>query len=204
MSTDAGRLPAAFAPAVFPATGASPDPRGQEQAQRRGHAAGYAAGLRAARATLAERLTELETEHERHDAERSAATAGAVAALSAAAARLDARETTTLLDAQDQLAAAAVDLAEAVLGIELADGDTSARAALTRALAGVRHEVVRTVRMHPDDIATLAGAQAPVDLVADAALTRGDAMVDLDAGFLDAGIRTALGRARAALTQAPS
>ncbi|CAM3318248.1 FliH/SctL family protein [Occultella aeris] len=204
MSTDTHAAMTAFAPAVFPSTGPGPDPLGQERAHRLGHAAGYAAGLRAARATLAERLADLEADHERRDAVRSASIATAVAALSAAAARLDARETTTLLEAQDQLAAAAVDLAEAVLGMELAYGDTSARAALARALAGVRHEPQRTVRMNPDDVAALAGTVVPAELVGDPALARGDAMVDLDDGFLDAGIGAALGRARAALTEDPS
>lgn len=56
------------------------------------------------------------------------------------------------------------------------------------------------VRLHPDDVHLLAqaGVEDPV-LLADATLGRGDAVADLEHGFLDARIGTAVARARAGL-----
>lgn len=168
-----------------------------------GHSAGFAAGLRAAEAEYRKKAEQLEaafsarSEHQRAAADRT------LAVLNSAVRALHARNAPVLSAAEDVLAAAAVELAEAVLGQELSDGEKSARAALARALAGAVPSEIVTVRMNPADLAVLGGtdiSQAEVRLTADPALDPGDAVAVLPDGFLDARIGTALARAKQALT----
>lgn len=168
-----------------------------------GHSAGFAAGLRAAEAEYRKKAEQLEaafsarSEHQRAAADRT------LAVLNSAVRALHARNAPVLSAAEDVLAAAAVELAEAVLGHELSDGEKSARAALARALAGAVPSEIVTVRMNPADLAVLGGtdiSQAEVRLTADPALDPGDAVAVLPDGFLDARIGTALARAKQALT----
>jgi flagellar assembly protein FliH len=110
---------------------------------------------------------------------------------------------------QDVLAASALELAEAILGYEIAQGGNTARAALQRALSsrtpggstGV--ENVTAVRLHPADIAALKAngvVDAPgVELTADPTLNPGDAVAEYPDGWIDARIGTAVARARHAL-----
>jgi flagellar assembly protein FliH len=60
-----------------------------------------------------------------------------------------------------------------------------------------------TIRLHPADIEVLSGEgqerPAGLPLIADPSLGRGDAKVEYQHGWFDASLRTALGRARAAL-----
>ncbi|TFC93856.1 MULTISPECIES: FliH/SctL family protein [Cryobacterium] len=185
---------------------------GDESSRARGHAAGYTAGLRAAAADVDARI-------ERHDAEHAAAALHqqarvdrAVTLLGAAAAALHQRTAPVLREAEDTLVATAVELAEAILGHELADTDTSARAALNRALIPGADAVGGTgrpqaVRMNPADLALIdlvTRTDAGVDFIADADLARGDAIAEFPDGFLDARIGTALARAKAALRGAAS
>lgn len=105
-----------------------------------------------------------------------------------------------LASAAQTLQRAALELAEAVLGVELSDGATGAVAALARVAAAEVEPVV--VRLNPDDLRALGtDPQLPdgARLVADASLGRGDAVAELPDGWLDARIGTALDRARAAL-----
>ena len=95
-----------------------------------------------------------------------------------------------------------LELAEAILGYELNDGPTSARAALARVVGHADPKTLIAVRMNPNDIAELdaAGrATTAVDIIADDDIARGDAVGDFADGYLDARIQTALARARAAL-----
>jgi flagellar assembly protein FliH len=176
-----------------------------------GYAAGWAAGTRAAaRAAAVEQMRAAEEEVARIK-RRAASCHAAVALLMTAAEAARARTAPVLDDARQTLAAAALELAETVLGMELADGETSARAALLRALAVRDDEEVVTIRMHPDDIAALraglsdgAGAIAVpdgVELVADPQLARGDAVAELADGYLDARLSTALARVRRVLEE---
>ncbi|MEN1977050.1 FliH/SctL family protein, partial [Cellulomonas sp. P4] len=116
--------------------------------------------------------------------------------------------------------AAALELAAVVLGQEVADAPTAARAALRRLREQDPRREVHTVRLHPRDLATVRAALAApaatgdvpagdvlaglpdltgVELVADPALEPGDAVGELPDGYLDARIGAALDRARAAL-----
>jgi flagellar assembly protein FliH len=167
-----------------------------------GHSAGYAAGLRAAEAEqriMAEQLEaafSARSEGQRVEADRT------LAVLNSAVRALHARNAPVLSAAEDVLAAAAIELAEAILGYELSDGGKSARSALARAIAGAAAAEVVTVRMNPADLAILDDndiRKAEVRLTADAALAPGDAVAVLPDGLLDARIGTALARAKQAL-----
>jgi flagellar assembly protein FliH len=201
MSTDAG-----FASLAFP----SLRDRGRESIEARarvsGHAAGYAAGLKTAALELAERAAALEADAQRTALENARRIEAALAALDTAARALDSRLAPVLLDAQSVLAAASVDIAEAIIGRELATTPDSALSALKRALDHAEADAVVTVRMSPADLASLdeetrAAVAAGVRLQADAAMASGDAVAELPNGYLDARIGAALDRVRAALTE---
>lgn len=173
-----------------------------------GYSAGWSAGTRAGLKEVEEQRRRI-AEDAAARAERAAAAAQeALATLARAAAAAQARLAPVVTDAHAELTTTAVALAEALLGAELRDDDTSARAALRRALSVQDEDVVR-VRLNPDDLAHLTATldSLPVDLavpsdvelVADPALGRGDAVAELAEGHLDARLGTALARARAAL-----
>lgn len=192
-----------FSPAVFPAL---KDPRNAIEdslAYAHGHTAGYTAGLRKALAEAEERRSVTEAEHAALLRQSEARAGQVLTALAAAAAALEAAAVPVLAQAQETLAASALDLAEAILGRELSDADTAARAALARATAVPLPAGIRTVRMNPADLSVLdehIRAAAGVVFVADEALERGDAFTEFETGYLDARIRTATERARRALT----
>src|SRR5690606_34502950 len=113
----------------------------------RGHAAGYAAGMRAAEEALRVQRAALAEEHAqlmRSTRERADAL---VAALTAAVGAVGRRTAPVLETAQQTIAAASLDLAETIIGVELSDAATGAKAALTRALADIDPAMVLTVRM---------------------------------------------------------
>ncbi|MET0934135.1 MAG: FliH/SctL family protein [Mycetocola sp.] len=191
-----------FHPVSLPSLAHHDADRIETQSRTRGHAAGYAAGLRAAEKERLEQRAACEAEHAEVLRAARASVESALTALAAAIRSADARMLPVLQASDDTLAAAALDLAEAVLGHELADGDRSARAALGRALGAVPTAELTSIRMNPGDLALIdpeLRASAGVDLVADGALHPGDALALLPDGYVDARIGTALARARAAL-----
>ncbi|MFJ6028450.1 FliH/SctL family protein [Pseudarthrobacter sp. NPDC092424] len=188
-----------------------PEPESRDDGYVHGHAAGYAAGLRAAETERLRRLEELEADFavRRDQQQREARQLAGL--LQSAAAALDARILPTVSAAEETLVAAAVELAEAVLGYELADRSKAARAALDRALSGSKGLDPVSIRMNPQDLAVLERAAATgvdlgnepgrtaVVLIPDPALSPGDAIAELPHGFLDAKIGTALARAKTSL-----
>jgi len=101
---------------AFPVIG---DAAGRDRAASadvRGHAAGYAAGLRAAQAETDALRARLEVEHAARLASVHADTARRVAVLDAATNAMLSQVTPVLDAAEQSVAAAAVDLAEAVVG----------------------------------------------------------------------------------------
>ncbi len=191
-----------FATVTFPVLPDERLNRVTEEARTRGHSAGYAAGLRASALEARELQDRREAEHADMLRQGQAELAGAVRALNAAIQAFGARTAPVLEDAQDSLAVAALELAEAIVGRELSAGENSARSALARALADVDTAAVQRVRMNPSDLALLDPATreaAAVPFVADASLGRGDAITEFDDGVVDARIGTALARAKAAL-----
>jgi flagellar assembly protein FliH len=197
MSIDAG-----FARMAFPPLRDAAAKEAEESARARGHLAGFVQGLRDA----AQETYQREAHREIEQAE--ALRAGrervdrAVAVLAAAARALESSTVPVLIAAQDVVAASTVDLAEAIIGRELAEGAGSARSALERALAGVDPARVHVVRVNPFDLDELSEsdrAAAGVRFTADPTLARGDAVTEFPDSYIDARISTAVARARAAL-----
>lgn len=194
----------AFSRLVYTALGAADEDQLNAQVEARGHAVGYAAGLRAAAADtelLRRTLREQYEDEMRRGQER---VNRSLAALNAAVFSLEARTVALITEMQDTLAASAMDLAEALLCRELADGDASARSALARALEGVDTDLVQRVRMNPVDLAALDEdtlRRARVEFVGDPGLPRGDAVTEFPDGYLDASLGSAVERARAALLE---
>ncbi|TDK25783.1 hypothetical protein E2F48_11175 [Arthrobacter crusticola] len=192
----------AFSPIAYPSLRDPERERLEAESRVRGHAAGYAAGLREAAAhaaAVAERA-----EEERLAAARAAAVRieAALGVLRSAASALTAASVPVIDSVEDAITAAAFELAEAVIGYELADGGNSTRSIVARALNAPLPFAVHTVRLHPGDLArlTAAGVCPPeVQLIADPALAAGDAVAEYADGFLDARIGSAVARVRAAL-----
>jgi flagellar assembly protein FliH len=192
-----------FTRTAFPVVRTARLGEAEEKARTRGHAAGYAEGMRRAAAEATVLRERQQAEHDALLRDLAARTDRLLTALATAAGALDARTAPVIESAQDTLAAAALDLAETILGHELRDGTSAATSALARALDGADVTQVVTVRLHPQDLALLSEdqrTQAGVRLVADPALGRGEAVTEFDDGHLDARISAALARARAALT----
>jgi flagellar assembly protein FliH len=184
-----------FNAVAYPSLKTRGQDRSESLAYTHGHAAGYTAGLRQAVEEAVVRRQEMEAEH-------SARTDRTLTMLGAAADALHAAVLPVVTDAQNAIAAAAMELAETIIGVELSDSELSARAALARVLAVPPPAGTVTVRMNPSDLSVLSEADkaaAGAVFVADAGLGRGDAMAEYEHGHLDARISTALSRARAAL-----
>lgn len=197
-----------FLPLTFPSLPATlQQHRADADSRAAGQAAGYAAGLRAAGAELAGQKAALDAEHRAALLHDRARTDRVIALLTAAALALDSRLLPVVTEAQDAIAASALDLAETIIGAELADGERSAAAALARALAVVDPAEIKTIRMNPLDLSVLQSgvldemgqSASAVSFTADASIARGDAIADLPLGFLDARIATAVARARTAI-----
>ena len=194
---------ALFRPLEFTSLSDPGQDRAYEKARLQGHAAGFAAGAAEGTRVLdAERAAA--AQQSATDARSAKArTEYVISVLQSAGEAMFSRAAPVSESMDDALAEAALQLAEAILGHELADGPTSARAALARATGPATPSPVHTVRMHPDDLAVLDSstrAAAGVAFVADASLRRGDAMADYADGFLDARLSASLDRMRSVLT----
>lgn len=176
-----------------------------ERARDRGYADGFAQGLRSAleRGELqqAAELDRMRQSHAAHVRERDAA-------VSAVRASQDALEERIALLSElsaRRIEALAVELAAAILGAELADPARAAAHALRRALEQMPisrwvsvtfdEADARTLQQDPDAAATLSG----IEVVAAPGLGAGSAIVEIEAGAVDARIAEALARAVAAL-----
>jgi flagellar assembly protein FliH len=181
--------------------GAAEDAAARRDAEVRGYAAGFAAGARNAEQTLAERRTQLESAAEQARAAERAATVERLTRLDRVADALEARLSAVCSAAEEELLAAAVELAEALLGHELADDARSAQAIARRVLAADGEATAVRVRVHPAEVAAVSRELTgrPIDVVPDPSLGRGDAIAELPEGFIDARVTTAVARVRRAL-----
>jgi flagellar assembly protein FliH len=105
-------------------------------------------------------------------------------------------------DLAEQAVELALQIAEAVLGRELATIDDPAADAMRRALTEVPVDVSVTVRLHPADRAGLDASvlgDRVATFVSDASLSRGDAVVEMETGLVDARVGPALARVREVL-----
>jgi len=115
------------------------------------------------------------------------------------------RQATTAIDVEDQVVAAALRIAEVLVGHELAQPDDHGRDAIARALALAPVHGDVTVRLHPADIAVMSDPAelAPgrvLVIVADPSLAPGDCIVDVAACRIDARVGAAIQRAHEVMT----
>lgn len=176
--------------------------RSHEVARAQGFATGWAEGVRASRARSSAAQDAAARAFEERSHRTLAEQQAALGALAAAVTRCE--ETTRAL--QEQLADRAVELAlqiaEAVLGREVALSTDPAGDAVRRALTAVPVDVPFVLRLHPDDAALLdltLLADRPVSVVGDPRLARGDAAVETESGWVDADLAGALARVREVL-----
>lgn len=203
-------------PLVFPAVNGPGGPGAETRQERQrgytdGHTAGYTAGMRKAAEEAARLKHHQDAEHAALLAELRAVNAAQAAALTICADAVAATVVPVLADVEQTLFDCAMTLAQTVLGEVLDDAETSARAALSRVVGGGADVPPLRVRMNPRDVQALAGHSAGersaarvdgLDIVADSSIAPGDAIADFADGFLDAGLTSALGRARQALQDA--
>jgi len=157
---------------------------------RAGYEAGFQTGLdEAARAAV---------DRERA---RSMQLQTVVAQLSAVADELRHREGTAIAQVEDQVAKAALQIAEVLVGHELAHAPAAGRDAIARALQLAPHDGFVTAYLHPDDAETLGDLESVVPgrtlaVVRDPSLTPGDCVVEVAGCRIDARIEAALARIR--------
>ncbi|HET9143757.1 FliH/SctL family protein [Actinophytocola sp.] len=176
-------------------------------ARDEGYAIGWAQGMREARESTIAARQRAERELEHTLRQRDERVERAMAAMSAAAGRI--REITVQRSEElsELILAAAIDLAEAIVGAELsADVLGATRTAVARALAQLPAGPAVIVRLNPEDLAELtdAGDLPPsgaheVTFVADPEVARGDAVAQNKVSTVEATVSGALQRVRAEL-----
>ena len=194
----------AFSALTYPVLRDEATVRIQEQARVRGHAAGYADGAALARAEAAEAAEAARQAAAAAEQQARARAKELMGSLNAAADALHSRTVPVLETLEHQLADAAVQIAEALLGRELQRSEDSALSALHRALNPATPAPVHTIRMNPADLAAVpedCRSQIQAALVADPSLGRGDAVAEYPEGYLDARLSSAVVRLKAALTE---
>jgi flagellar assembly protein FliH len=160
--------------------------QGYLDGHERGLGEGYRAGLEQAVQEITARL------------------GGALSALTAAAQQLSATEAVTLAELDTRVTAFALDIAEQVIGHELAAATEPGRDALARAIALAPDRGQLTARLNPVDLAGLDSVEelAPgreVTIVADPAVAPGGCILDVGACRIDAQLGPALDRVRQVL-----
>ncbi len=204
MSSSTDRRPVAAAGHWSPELDLTPgglsrfDPARVTQAIEDGYRTGFDAGSAEARAQAQQELDALVGEI----GERARTL---LESLAAAGRRLEAAEVATAGAYADAVAEAAVAVAQAILGRELADPTQAALAAVQRTLGAVDRTRAVRIQVHPDDLELLGDVELPdgVSLDANPGLRPGDAVGSTDDRTVDARIATALDRARAALSGDP-
>ncbi|KJL27770.1 FliH/SctL family protein [Microbacterium oxydans] len=206
--TDTAVAGTAFTPMVVPRVGETPtDLRGAaDRARTRGYADGFAEGRRAA---LDEALVQQAADDARMQQHRTAYLAqrgSALSAMQASAAALDQRMGELSMLAADRIEELALELATAILGVEVSDPARSAAHALRRALAEMPVERWTRVVFSPQDAAILrededaAAALHGVRFAESDSVDPGGAIVEVEDGAVDTRIVQALARAGAALS----
>ena len=190
-------------PLAYPELVKDETPEVRERARVQGHAAGYAAGRKAATETLTTDRAALRAEADRALGVQIEGLRSALDAVRQAADELNAQTAMSLEGTEEAVLSAALEIAGMILGRAITeDHEGAAVAALRRALEAAGPAPVRVVRMHPDDlelVAMVGADESGLQLLADPRVARGDAMVDLPDGVVDASIASAVERVRRAL-----
>lgn len=158
-----------------------------------GFTAGQAAGIAEGQALTAAALARLES---------------ALLAVEAAAGDLTVRQAGVVADVERHVATMAVQIAEAIIGRELAALEAPAYDALVRALELAPKGVDVLARVNPADAAAIGDirsltAERSVTIIADGAVEPGGCIVDAGACRIDAQITPALQRVREVLGVGP-
>ncbi len=175
-----------------------------------GYARGWSEGMRGAETAMADARSRAELEVAAVTRAAAARTAETAAALGACLTQLHDLVTQACARDEQALLAAAVSLAEVLVGRELIAVDTAALAAVRRALSLMDEPTTVTVRLNPTAAAALRaadldtqladlGGAARLRLVDDASLATTDAVAESSGITVDARLNTAIERARAAL-----
>lgn len=182
--------------------------RAKTAARTAGYAEGWAQGQQAAVVAAHAARDQAEAAYRAFEAQRQAALQSALAAIGQAVARLDARIVPTLDDLQETVLAGALELAEAVIGRELALARDGGLDAIHRALAMAPPSGDVRVRLHPNDYQNLlTGATGGeftyegrvIRMQADPGLQPGDAVAECGPTTIDATIAAAMARVREVL-----
>jgi flagellar assembly protein FliH len=186
----------------------APVERAKDAARTAGYAEGWAQGQRAAAVEAQAARQRAQASEQAHDSRRAAALAQSVNALGRAVTGLETQLMPTLAELQELVLAHAFELAEAIIGRELAEPDGRGADALRRAMATAPDQGDITVRLHPDDYRNLVGSATdadynyqgrPVFLRPDPGLRPGDAVAETGSTTVDASIAAAVQRAREVL-----
>lgn len=174
-------------------------------AQSAGYASGYTSGYAAAVATVRQEAQLAEAARDVARAADAQALAAVLSSLRRAVSELASRRAPLICELSELLAPAAVLLAGAVLGREIAMSENPGLDAVIRAMSCVPDDDDVVVRLHPEDAKLLdaSGAleQIPgsagrtVRVVADSTVARGDALADSVDVHVDACVGAALDRA---------
>lgn len=175
------------------------------QAREDGFARGYADGLAVAavetRQTVEAELTAMRAA----EADRVESLRRCTVALDAAGAAFAQRQAATLVEIDDVLLSAAVQLATALVGRELALLDSPVRDAVRRALAVLPADVPVSITVHPSDVAVLAelpddvSAGRRVHIDTDPQVEPGSCRADGGFRHVEASLSAALDRVRQVL-----
>jgi len=183
--------------------------RAREAARVAGYAEGWAQGQRAARVAAQAAADQAMAAGRARAAAQAAAVDQAVRAVAKATQALENRFAPTVAELEELILNAALDLAEALLGREIADGEGRGLDAVRRAIALTQPSAAVTVRLNPLDCEQLIGVPAgefdvdgrAVRLMADRTLAPGDAIAETASTRVDATLTAALARAKEALAQ---
>lgn len=181
--------------AVDPAGFTAREAEGYEAGRLAGYRDGHAAGIEEARAAAAAAAADVAA-----DADR------ALGALSGAARQVQEWVTAEVAGFERAVVDAAVELACAMVGHDVAASVDPGRDAIERALRLVDGPHAVVARLHPDDVAALGDVAhlAPgrdMSVVADPAVERGGCILDLGDGRIDARLSTAVERVRTELLE---
>lgn len=177
--------------------------RSRRAAAAQGYARGWAEGRRAGEAKSRTEAEEAARRRQEADQDYRRKQVLALEALGAASSELRARLDEACAAVEAHVVEAAVQIAEAILGRELATGGETGADAVRRALTLLPADVtVFTLRMNPADVAALDSdvlAGHTVTVVADASVERGGAVAETDTMVIDATVSAALTRVREVL-----
>jgi flagellar assembly protein FliH len=177
------------------------DPEVVQTATDDGYRIGYQAGFDAALADAAAAIDSREQQ-------RASNLAAVIQELAEAAERIEEHHSAIVAEMETQIVALAIDIAETLVGHDIATSTNPGLDALVRALHLAPTTNAVSAQLHPDDYATLTAsadwerfADQGLTIIENAQLQRGDCIVDAEATRIDARLAPALARVREVIAQ---